>query len=61
MPRTHSGASGNDDATGSGLHGDNNENLPLPPPPTLVELMAMLAEGQCAMGESMRTMVQQVT
>ena len=49
MPRTCSGAGGNDDAWGSGLHGDDNENLPPPPPPTLAELMATLAEGQHAM------------
>ena len=60
MPRTRSGAGGNNGARGSDLHGDDNENLPPPSPPTPVELMAMLAEGQRAMGEAMRTMVQQV-
>ena len=60
MPRTCSGAGGNDGAGGSGLHGDDNENLPPPPPPTSVELMAMIAEGQRAMGETMHTMAQQV-
>ena len=60
MPHTCSRASGNngnDGAGGSGLNGHDNEDLS---PPTLVELMAMLAEGQRAMGEAMRTMVQQV-
>ena len=61
MPRTCSRTGGNDGAGGSGLHGDDNENLPPPPPPTTVELMAMLAEGQCALGEAMRTRAQQVT
>ena len=56
MPRTHSRAGGNDGARGSGLHGDDNENLPPPPPPTLAELMAMLVEGQHAMDEAMSTM-----
>ena len=60
MPRTCSRVGGNDGAEGCGLHGDDNENLPPPPPPTPVELMAMLAEGQHAMGEAMRTMAQQV-
>ena len=62
MPRTRSGASGNgnDGARGSGLHGDDNENLPPLPLPTPEELMAMLAKGQRAMGEAMRTMAQQV-
>ena len=61
MPRTRSGAggnNGNDGVGGSGLNGDDNEDLP---PPTPAELMAMLAEGQRAMGEAMRTMAQQVT
>ena len=59
MPRTHSragGNNGNDGAEGSGLNGHDNEDLPPPPPPTPAELMAMLAEGQRAMGEAMRTM-----
>jgi len=63
MARTHSGASGNngnDGARGSGSNGHDNEDLPPPPPPTLAELMAMLAEGQRAMGEAMCTMSQQV-
>ena len=60
MPRTRSRAGGNDGAGDSGLHGDDNENLPPSPPPTLAELMAMLAEGQRAMGEAMCTMAQQV-
>jgi hypothetical protein len=41
---------------GSGQHGNDNENLPPPPPPTPEQLMAMLAEGQRAMGEALRTM-----
>ena len=64
MPRTCSragGNNGNDGARGSGLNGYDNEDLPSPPPPTSAELMAMLAEGQRAMGEAMRTMAQQVT
>ena len=64
MPRTRSGAggnNGNDGAGGSGLNGHDNEDLPPPPPPTPAELMAMLAEGQRAIGEAMRTMAQQVT
>ena len=64
MPHTRSGAcgnNGNDVAGGSGLNGHDNEDLPPPPPPTPVELMTMLAEGQRAMGEAMRTMAQQVT
>ena len=64
MLRTRSGASGNnvkDGARGSGLNGHDNEDLPPSPPPTPVELMAMLIEGQRAMGEAMRTMAQQVT
>ena len=63
MPRTRSragGNNGNDGARGSGLNGHDNEDLPPPPPPTLAQLMAMLAEGQRAMGEAMRTMAQQV-
>ena len=60
MPRTRSRAGGNDDAGGSGLHGDDNENLPPLPLPTPEELMAMLAKGQRAMGKAMRTVAQQV-
>ena len=61
MPHTHSragGNNGNDGARGSGLNGHDNEDLP---PPTLIEMMAMLAKGQRAMGEAMHTMAQQVT
>ena len=64
MPRTCSGAggnNGNDGARGSGLNGHGNEDLPPSPPPTPAKLMAMLVEGQRAMGEAMRTMAQQVT
>ena len=63
MPRIRSGAggnNGNDGIRGSGLNGHDNEDLPPPPPPAPAELMAMLAEGQRAMGEAMRTMAQQV-
>ena len=63
MPRTRSGAggnNGNDGAGGSGLNGDDNENLPPLTPPTPAELMAMLTEGQHAVGEAMHTMAQQV-
>ena len=59
MPRTYSGASGNngnDGAGASGLNGHDNEDLPPPPWPTLAKLMGMLAEGQHAMDEAMRTM-----
>ena len=63
MPRTRSGAGGNNrnnGAGGSGLNSHDNEDLPPSPPPTPAELMAMLAEGQRAMGEALRTMAQQV-
>ena len=63
MPRTRSGVggnNGNDGARGSGLNGHDKEDLPTPPPPTPAELMAMLAEGQRAMGKAMCTMAQQV-
>ena len=63
MPRTCSRAGGNNGNDGdgdSGLNGHDNEDLPPSPPPTPVELMAMLIEGQRAMGEAMRTMAQQV-
>ena len=59
MPRTRSRASGNngnDGARGSGLNGHENKDLPPPPPSTPIELMAMLAEGQHAMGKAMHTM-----
>ena len=59
MPRTRSragGNNGNDGAGGSGLNGQDNEDLPPLPPPTPAELMAMLAEGQHAMGEAMHAM-----
>ena len=50
MTRTHRGAGG-DDAGGSGSCGNDNEDLPLPPYPTLVEMRAQLMETQCSMGE----------
>ena len=55
MTRTRRGAGG-DDVGGRGSYGNNNEDLPPPPWPTLAKLMGMLAEGQHAMDEAMRTM-----
>ena len=44
MPRTRA----------TGVAGDDDD-LPPPPPPTLVELMAILDEGQRTMAEALRT------
>jgi len=38
--------------------GSGNDDLPLPPPPTPSDLLAMLMEGQCALGDAMRTLAQ---
>jgi hypothetical protein len=38
--------------------GSGNEDLPPPPPPTPAELKAMLIECQRALGDVMRTLVQ---
>ena len=53
MMRTRGGASG-DDAGGSGACDNGNENLPPPPHPTPVEIMAQLIETQRSMGEVLR-------
>jgi len=50
MTRTHRGIFG-DDAGGNDGRGNGNEDLPPPPHPTLVEMMAQLMETQCSMGE----------
>ena len=50
MTQTLRGASG-DDAGGSGSRGNDNEDLPPPPHPTLAEMMDQLMETQCSMGE----------
>ena len=57
MMRTHRGAGG-DDTGGSGSRGNDNEDLPLPPYPTLVEMRAQLMETQCSMGEVLRGLTQ---
>ena len=53
MTRTRKGVGG-DDAGGSGSLGNDNEDLPPPPLPTLAEMMAQLMETQCSMGEVLR-------
>ena len=53
MTHTRRGAGG-DDVGGSGAHGNDNEDLPPPPHPTPVEMMAQLMETQCSMGEVLR-------
>jgi hypothetical protein len=55
MPRNLHSSSG---VGGSGQHGNDNENLLPPSQPTPAELLAMLAEGQRALGEAMRTMAE---
>ena len=57
MTRARRGASG-DDAGGSGLCGNGNEDLPPPPHPTPTEMMAHLMETQCFMGEVLRGLAQ---
>ena len=52
MTRTRRGAGG-DDAGGSGLCGNDNEDIP-PPHPMLAEMMAQLMETQRSMGEVLR-------
>ena len=53
MTRTRRGAGG-DDVGGSGSRGNDTEDLPPPPHPMPVELMAQLMETQRSMGEVMR-------
>ena len=53
MTRTHRGASG-DDAGVCGSCGNDNEDLPPPPHPTLAAMMAQLMETQRSMGEVLR-------
>ena len=36
--------------------GSGDEDLPPPPPPTPSDLLAMLVEGQRALGDAMRTL-----
>ena len=55
MKRTRRGV-GADDAGSSGLHGNDNEDLPPPPHPTLAKMMAQLMETQCSMGEVLRSL-----
>ena len=38
--------------------GSGDEDLPPPPPPTPSDLLAMLVEGQRALGNAMRTLAQ---
>ena len=38
--------------------GSGTEDLPPPPPPTPTDMLAMLVEGQRALGDTMRTMAQ---
>ena len=38
--------------------GSGDDDLPPPPPPTLSDLLAMLVEGQRALGDAMRTLAQ---
>jgi len=38
--------------------GSGDEDLPPPPPPTPSDLLAMLVEGQHALGDAMRTLAQ---
>ena len=38
--------------------GSGDDDLPPPPPPTLSDLLAMLMEGQRALGDAMRTLAQ---
>ena len=57
MRRTRRGASG-DDAGGSGSRGNDTKDLPPPPHPTPVEMMAQLMETQRSMGEVLRGLAQ---
>ena len=38
--------------------GSGDDDLPPPPPPTPYDLLAMLMEGQRALGDAMRTLAQ---
>ena len=57
MTRTRRGASG-DDAGGSGSCGNDTEDLPPPPHPMPMELMAQLMETQRSMGDVLRCLAQ---
>ena len=57
MTHTCRGAGG-DEAGGSGSRGNGNEDLPPPPHPMLVEMMAQLMETQRSMGEVLRGLAQ---
>ena len=57
MTRTRRGAGG-DEVGGSGSIGISNEDLPPPPNPMPVEMMAQLMETQCSMGEVLRGLMQ---
>ena len=57
MMRTRRGV-GADDAGSSGLHGNDNEDLPPPPHPTPAEMMTQLMETQRSMGEVLRGLAQ---
>jgi len=59
MTRTRRGTFG-DDASGSDGHGNGHEDPPPPPHPTPAEMMAQLMETQCAMGEVLRGLTQNV-
>ena len=59
MTRTRRGTFG-DDASGSDGHGNGHEDLPPPPHPTSVEMMAQLMETQCSMAEVLRGLAQNV-
>ena len=57
MTRTRRGASG-EDAGGSGFCGNGNEDLPPPPHPMPVEMVAQLMETQRSMGGVLRGLAQ---
>ena len=40
------------------VRGSGGDDLPPPPPPTPSDLLAMLVEGQRALGDAMRTLAQ---
>ena len=59
MTRTRRGASG-DDVGGSGSRGNDSKDLPPPPHPTPVEMIAQLMETQHSMGEVLHGLTQNV-